>query len=97
MATRTLQNILITGGCGFIGSNFIHYLFNTSASGEAAFKDAAFTGRIVNVDSLTYAGNTENLASVQEAYGGSRYFFERADISDLCYFRNLFWSEFLCL
>ena len=82
MAGRKLQNILVTGGCGFIGSNFIRYLFGMSASASEAFGDAGFSGRVVNVDSLTYAGNTENLAEVEAKYGGSRYFFERADISD---------------
>lgn len=82
MAQRKLQNILITGGCGFIGSNFINYLFNMSESGEAAFKDSGFSGKIVNVDALTYAGNPENLEAVQKAFGGTRYFFENADICD---------------
>lgn len=52
---RKLTNILITGGCGFIGSNFINYLLDKSTSGEACFKDAGFKGRIINVDCLTYA------------------------------------------
>ncbi|MBQ7165569.1 MAG: dTDP-glucose 4,6-dehydratase, partial [Treponema sp.] len=69
MAKRTLQNILVTGGSGFIGSNFIRYLFGMSASGSDAFADAAFSGRVVNLDCLTYAGNNENLTEVQENYG----------------------------
>ena len=67
---RKLHNILITGGCGFIGSNFIHYLFSESG----------FTGNVINVDCLTYAGNIENLDSIQKEYGGKRYFFEKTDI-----------------
>ncbi|MCR5622277.1 MAG: dTDP-glucose 4,6-dehydratase [Treponema sp.] len=90
MSKRLLKNILVTGGCGFIGSNFIRYLFNMSASESEAFKDAAFTGRVVNVDSLTYAGNTENLDDVEKAYGGSRYFFERADITDRAEMERVF-------
>ena len=45
---------LITGGAGFIGSNYIHYLFDT-------YKDNVF---VINVDALTYAGNLENLSSL---------------------------------
>jgi len=67
---RKLTRIMVTGGAGFIGSNFIRYLF--------ALPD--FTGTIVNVDKLTYAGNLENLADIDEQFGGKRYFFERADI-----------------
>ncbi len=69
---RKLHNILITGGCGFIGSNFIHYLFSESS----------FKGNVINVDNLTYAGNLENLENIQEEHGGKRYFFEKTDICD---------------
>ena len=37
MSQRKLKNILVTGGCGFIGSNFINYLFGLSATGEEAY------------------------------------------------------------
>ncbi|MCR5763293.1 MAG: dTDP-glucose 4,6-dehydratase [Treponema sp.] len=67
---RKLKNLLITGGCGFIGSNFIHYLFS----------EPSFNGNVINVDSLTYAGNLENLELIQKKYGGKRYFFEKTDI-----------------
>lgn len=69
---RTFNTILVTGGAGFIGSNLIHYLFEQSG----------FQGRIVNLDALTYAGNLESLADMQKKYGGSRYFFVKADICD---------------
>ncbi|HOW81242.1 MAG TPA: dTDP-glucose 4,6-dehydratase [Spirochaetota bacterium] len=69
---RKLQNILVTGGAGFIGSNFIRNLL-----GE---KD--FEGRVINLDKLTYAGNLENLKDVEKNHGGKRYFFVRADICD---------------
>lgn len=69
---RKLQNILVTGGAGFIGSNFIHYLFDT----------INFSGKIVNVDKLTYAGNLENLAEIEQRYGNKNYFFEQVDIQD---------------
>ena len=51
------MRILITGGCGFIGSNFVHFLIN---------KMPGFASFIAVLDSLTYAGNLENLASVIE-------------------------------
>jgi len=73
MAVRTLTNILITGGAGFIGCNFIHYLFS---------RESGFTGKIVNVDCLTYAGNLESLEDIDKTYGGKRYFFEKVNICD---------------
>lgn len=63
---------LITGGAGFIGSNFIHYLFNNSE----------FSGRVVNYDSLTYAGNEDNLEEIKGKWDGQRYFFIKGDIGD---------------
>ncbi len=69
---RKLNNIIVTGGAGFIGSNFIHFLLN----------NPDFSGRIINVDILTYAGNLENLRNIDSVYGGSRYFFEKVDIND---------------
>ncbi len=69
---RKLTNIMVTGGSGFIGSNFIHYLF----------EKVNFNGIIVNVDKLTYAGNPENLLEVEEKYGNKQYFFEKYDIQD---------------
>ena len=63
-----MKNILVTGGAGFIGSNFIRYLLQQHP-----------TYRVVNFDLLTYAGNLENLAGVDVS---PRYFFVRADICD---------------
>ena len=85
--SRKLHNILITGGAGFIGSNFIHYLFGLSSAKNNLFSDAAFDGKVVNVDCLTYAGNLESLSDVEEKFGKSagknqRYFFEKVDICD---------------
>jgi dTDP-glucose 4,6-dehydratase len=71
MNKRTFKNLLITGGCGFIGTNFIHYLFNKTD----------FQGRVLNIDKLTYAGNPENLEEIQLSYP-DRYVFQRADICD---------------
>lgn len=72
-----LKNLLVTGGCGFIGTNFIRYLL----SGQGTDSAEKFSGRIINVDKLTYAGNPENLEGVSDAYPG-RYHFVRADICD---------------
>lgn len=85
---RKLHNILITGGAGFIGSNFIHYLFGMSSAEGNLFNDAGFDGKVVNVDCLTYAGNLENLKEIDQKYGSGvaekeqRYFFEKVDICD---------------
>ena len=70
---RSLKNILVTGGAGFIGCNFIHVLLQ---------KTPGFTGRIINLDALTYAGNAGSLSDVDAEFGGSRYFFEHGDITD---------------
>jgi dTDP-glucose 4,6-dehydratase len=63
-----MLQMLVTGGCGFIGSNFIHYVLETDP--EVA---------VVNFDCLTYAGNLDNLADVA---GHPRYRFVRGDITD---------------
>jgi dTDP-glucose 4,6-dehydratase len=69
---RIFSMIIVTGGSGFIGSNFIRFLFEKSG----------YEGRVVNFDALTYAGNPESLSDIDERYGGKRYFFEKADICD---------------
>src|SRR4029453_5640534 len=61
--------ILVTGGCGFIGSNFIRYILEH-------YKPAS----VSNVDVLTYAGNLANLDGVAEEHG-ERYEFFKADIA----------------
>lgn len=66
-----MKNMLVTGGCGFIGTNFIRYLLNESD----------YTGRIINVDNLTYAGNPENLADIEINYP-EQCIFIQADICD---------------
>lgn len=62
------MTVLVTGGAGFIGSNFIHYLLRKYP-----------TYRIINVDKLTYAGNLENLETIEH---DPRYIFVKADICD---------------
>ena len=51
-----MRTYLVTGGAGFIGSNYIHYMF----------KKYGDEIRIINVDKLTYAGNLENLKSIED-------------------------------
>jgi dTDP-glucose 4,6-dehydratase len=63
------MRLLVTGGCGFIGSNFIRHVFQTR--GDGVF--------VVNLDKLTYAANPANLADVAER---SNYRFLRGDIAD---------------
>ncbi|KPV45228.1 dTDP-glucose 4,6-dehydratase [Alicyclobacillus ferrooxydans] len=62
------MRLLVTGGAGFIGSNFIRYMLNKYA-----------TYQIVNVDALTYAGNLENLRDIEM---NPNYSFVHADITD---------------
>jgi len=66
-----VKNLLVTGGCGFIGTNFIRYLLLSSD----------FKVRIINVDSFTYAGNLANLKDIAEEYG-DRYVFIKEDICE---------------
>jgi dTDP-glucose 4,6-dehydratase len=62
------MKILVTGGCGFIGSNFIRYFLRSRPDYS-----------LINVDKLTYAGNLENLSDVSHF---PRYYFIRGDIAD---------------
>ena len=64
------MRLLVTGGCGFIGSNFVRFVLEHY---QPEF--------LTNVDALTYAGNLDNLAGVPEQ-SGQRYEFFRADIAD---------------
>ncbi len=63
-----MRNLLVTGGAGFIGSNFVHYMLEK------------YDYRIVVFDQLTYAGRLENL---ERAKGNPRYAFVHGDIRDL--------------
>ncbi|HHS96982.1 MAG TPA: dTDP-glucose 4,6-dehydratase [Chloroflexi bacterium] len=65
-----MRNLMVTGGAGFIGSNFVRYMLRK-------YPDY----RIVVYDKLTYAGNLENLKDVAETFG-DRYAFVKGDICD---------------
>ncbi|WP_261517955.1 dTDP-glucose 4,6-dehydratase [Campylobacter lanienae] len=71
-----MKNILITGGAGFIGSNFIEY-----------FMDKYRDYNIINLDLLTYAGNLDNLSSVVT---NPKYTFIKGDICDINLVKNIF-------
>ena len=72
-----MKTFLVTGGAGFIGSNFVHYMLNKYG------RDI----RIINVDKLTYAGNLENLKDVENL---PNYTFVKADICDKEAIRTIF-------
>ncbi len=66
------SRILVTGGAGFIGVNFIRYILEKTD----------FGGKVVNLDKLTYAGNLKSLLDIEGRFGGDRYVFEEGDICD---------------
>ncbi len=70
-----MNSILVTGGCGFIGSNFVRLLLSNNAS---LLKSKGYD-RLVNVDALTYAGNPENLADFESS---ESYVFSHTSILD---------------
>jgi dTDP-glucose 4,6-dehydratase len=75
----SFKNLLVTGGCGFIGSNFIRYLIG----------NPDFGGRIINVDKLTYAGNPGNLADIAANFP-QRYIFRKIDVCDAAELEKVF-------
>src|SRR5690554_5487878 len=68
MEETTMKTILVTGGAGFIGSNFVKMMLKKHTD-----------YRIINLDALTYAGNLENLKDI---VGNPKYVFIKADIRD---------------
>lgn len=71
-----MRNILVTGGAGFIGSNFIHYVLEKEPD-----------VRVINLDALTYAGNLENLKGLPDP---ARHTFIQGDICDQQLVEELF-------
>lgn len=71
-----MKNFLVTGGAGFIGSNFVPYFLKTHQDIH-----------LVNLDALTYAGNLKNLSEVE---GTTRYTFVEGDICDRALVESLF-------
>jgi len=76
---ETSRRILVTGGCGFIGANFVRLILEYYPE-----------WRVVNLDKLTYAGNLENLKGIEE---GAQYRFVKADICDVQAMEELFAEE----
>jgi dTDP-glucose 4,6-dehydratase len=81
LADRKFKTLLVTGGAGFIGSNFIHHIAEN------------YTGyRIINLDKLTYAGNLENLRDME---GNPNYEFIKGDIADRDLVDDIFKSNII--
>ena len=76
--SKKKSTMLVTGGCGFIGSNFVRYML-----------DQADEYKIVNLDKLTYAGNINNLNGIDE----TRYHFVEGDICNQKLVKSLFENE----
>lgn len=70
-----MKTYLVTGGAGFIGSNFIHFML-------AKYEDI----KLINLDKLTYAGNLDNLKSIER---DQRYEFIRGDICDTALIKGI--------
>ena len=73
------MKLLVTGGCGFIGSNFIRFVLRNHPD-----------WKIINLDKLTYAGNLKNLEGIET---NERYKFVRGDIADRALVDKLFSEE----
>lgn len=73
---KRAEKILVTGGAGFIGSNFIHYIFENYQNVE-----------LINYDKLTYAGNLQNLTDIEDR---SEYHFVKGDICDSAQLNDVF-------
>jgi dTDP-glucose 4,6-dehydratase len=73
---KRMKNYLVTGGAGFIGSNFVHYMLKKQNDIQ-----------ILNLDKLTYAGNLENL---KELENNAKHIFVQGDIGDKALVEDLF-------
>ena len=76
MEDRKFKSLLVTGGAGFIGSNFIHFMLRKYPEYE-----------IINLDKLTYAGNLENLKDIEDK---ENYRFIKGDIADSGLIEDIF-------
>lgn len=80
---RCPKNILVTGGAGFIGANFVRQLLSKSISaelnGDTRFNISSFDGRIVNLDALTYAACPHNIECLDS---NDNYVFIKGNICD---------------
>ena len=74
-----MKNILVTGGAGFIGSNFVHYILKKEPD-----------CKIVNLDALTYSGNLSNLAAIADS---PRYSFVKGNVCDKELLNRMFSSH----
>jgi dTDP-glucose 4,6-dehydratase len=81
LADRKFKTLLVTGGAGFIGSNFIHHI----AENHTGY-------RIINLDKLTYAGNLENLRDME---GNPNYEFIKGDIANRDLVDDIFKSNII--
>ena len=70
-----MKSILVTGGCGFIGSNLVRLLLQN----DGALLSENGYDRLINLDSLTYAGNRANLSEYEDSQS---YLFAEGDICD---------------
>jgi dTDP-glucose 4,6-dehydratase len=73
-----MKKVLVTGGCGFIGTNLLEHILKERPQWQ-----------VVNLDLLTYAGNLENTAGLEKRYPG-RYSFVRGDIAEASFVDGLF-------
>ena len=76
------MKLLVTGGAGFIGTNFIRYWLRRYSNDV-----------VINLDQLTYAGNLSNLRDIAETYHPKRYKFAHGDILDIAFVEDLLKRE----
>ena len=75
--------LLVTGGAGFIGCNFVRLVLEKHPR-----------WKVINLDKLTYSGNLANLRDVEISESGKRYFFVKGDICNTALVEALFSGEY---